>query len=140
MELKVKLLNEKAVMPEYAHLGDAGMDLTVTDREINITKVTYKFGIAVEIPVGYVGLLFPRSSVHKYSHSLSNSVGVIDAGYRGEIKAVFYVNINHDPFLYEIGERALQLIIVKIPFVKITQVEELSNSERGEGGYGSTGK
>ena len=146
--LKIKKLHEKAVVPSYAKEGDAGLDLTVTDYEYEPTCncFVYKFGIAVEIPVGYVGLLFPRSSNANKSLLLSNSVGVIDSGYRGELMAKFKTLKDHFeqahkdfPNVYKRGERAVQLILMKLPSVTIEESEELSETERGTGGYGSSG-
>lgn len=139
--VKVKKLHEKAVIPFYSKDGDAGMDLTIT-REIENTSfvVTYGFGLAMEIPKGYVGLVFPRSSIRNQELLLSNSVGVIDSGYRGEIQATFKKTNGLDSMKYKVGERGAQIII--IPFPKVTMIESdgLSNTERGQGGFGSTGK
>lgn len=142
MKIKIKKLNKNAVIPRYAKPGDAGMDLTVTSAERasdNTLKWVVKFGVAMEIPEGYVGLIFPRSSIHKTRCRLSNCVGVIDSGYRGEISAVFDVphpSVN----VYEEGDRAAQIIIMPYPQIEFEEVEELSESERGEGGFGSSGK
>ena len=137
MKVKFKKLHENAVLPKYSKPGDAGMDLTVVGYEqINNQLIKYKFGLAVEIPEGHVGLLFPRSSIYKKSALLSNSVGVIDSQYRGEIMAVFN-QLSHDK--YKIGERAVQLIIMPYPNIEPKWSEELSETERGIGGYGSTG-
>ena len=142
LKIKVKKLHKNAVIPRYAKPGDAGMDLTVTSAnraEDNTLKWVVGFGIAMEIPEGYVGLIFPRSSIHKKRCRLSNCVGVIDSGYRGEIKAVFDVphpSVN----VYEEGDRAAQIIIMPYPQVAFEEVDELSTTERGEGGFGSSGK
>jgi dUTP pyrophosphatase len=138
--IKFKRLHPAAVAPKQAHQGDAGFDLTVTRvKRLGICKVEYGFGIAVEIPEGYEGEIRPRSSVHKNFTLLSNAPGTIDSGYRGEIKAVFY----HIPFLsklYLVGERACQLLIKPVPEVRYIEAEELSQTERGTGGYGSSGR
>lgn len=145
--LKIKLLSEKAVMPSYAKSGDAGLDLTVTSREVidyypgfdlKPKQIRLGFGIAIELPSGHVGLLFPRSSIHKTDLRLSNCVGVIDSGYRGEIQAVFDVSGQGDS--YYIGERAAQLVILQLPALDIVQTDALSDSNRGVQGYGSSGK
>jgi len=139
MKVKIKKMHKNAVIPSYAKPGDAGMDLTVVSMtfDIDTNICTLDFGIAIEIPEGYVGLLFPRSSVYKKNCILSNSVGVIDSGYRGSIMAKFY-EINS--FCgYEEGEKALQLIIMPYPQIQFEEVEELSNTDRGAGGFGSTG-
>lgn len=139
--VKVKKLDTNAVIPSYSKVGDAGMDLTIT-REIENTSfsVSYGFGIAMEIPKGYVGLVFPRSSVRNQDLLLSNCVGVIDSGYRGELQATFKKTNGLDSFKYKVGERGAQIIILPYPQVFMTEVPELSDSERGEGGFGSTGK
>ena len=139
MFVKIKKLSEKAVIPTYAKDGDAGMDLVATSI-ISDTQfqITYGLGIAMEIPEGFVGLVFPRSSIRKTGLELSNSVGVIDSGYRGELQATF--NKNEGPIEKDqIGDRIAQIIILPYPKVLFTEVEELSNTERGEGGFGSTG-
>ena len=140
IKLKIKKLHPDAVIPCYAKAGDAGMDLVAVSEEWdkNNTMVTYDTGLSVEIPEGYVGLLFPRSSVSKTTLNLANSVGVIDSGYRGSLMLKFRYLEEGD--VYEVGDRVAQLVIMKLPFVEITEVTELSSSERGEGGFGSTGK
>lgn len=149
LNVKIKKLVPEAVIPTYAKPGDAGMDLKATsykyDREINCH--VYGTGIAIEIPEGYVGRVFPRSSNRKTDCYLTNSVGVIDAGYRGEIMVSFKDRdaLTRDviPNLvkpYEIGDKVCQLMIMPFPYVKFTEVEELSKTERGEGGHGSTGR
>jgi len=137
--VKFKKLHPSAPTPSYAKEGDAGVDLTAT-RIINETpeQIVYGTGIAVEIPSGYVGLIFPRSSVRGYNLSLSNSVGVIDAGYRGEIQVSFN-KLNMDPKVYGIGDRVCQIMIMPFPHISYMEVEELSTSERGTEGHGSTG-
>lgn len=163
MNIKIKRLHLDAVVPSYAKPGDAGMDLTavskVYDKDGN---VSYGTGLAFEIPEGYVGLLFPRSSNSKKDLLLSNSVGVLDSGYRGEVSfkfkpaAFFGGNLEtvgvdsetyEETFLsptdlteYSVGERIGQIIILPYPQITFQEVEELSTTERGEGGFGSTGK
>ena len=143
MELKIKRLTEDAILPIRAHKCDAGIDLTCTTitQEINDCGqliIVYHTGLAVEIPEGYVGLLFPRSSIASKSLSLTNSVGVIDSGYRGEIMAKMRSTTDVVPAIYKPGERFAQLVIVPILDYTITEVAELTETERGEGGYGST--
>ena len=139
--VKVKKLDPNAVIPSYSKVGDAGMDLTIT-KEIENTSlsVSYGFGIAMEIPKGYVGLVFPRSSVRNQDLILSNCVGVIDSGYRGELQATFKKTQGLDSIKYKIGERGAQIIILPYPAVQFVESDELSSTERGEGGFGSTGK
>ena len=145
MALKFKKLNDKAIMPIRAHKGDAGLDLTCTEivpvrNACNQLLLEYRTGLAVEIPEGYTGLLFPRSSVFKTSLIQSNCVGVIDSGYRGEIKAIFRNTTDVIPAVFQEGERFCQLVIVPIPNIEVVEASELSKSDRGENGYGSTGK
>ena len=139
--VKVKKLDPNAVVPSYSKVGDAGMDLTIT-KEIENTSfsVSYGFGIAMEIPQGYVGLVFPRSSIRNQDLILSNCVGVIDSGYRGELQATFKKTQGLDSIKYKVGERGAQIIILPYPTIYMTEVPELSDTERGSGGFGSTGK
>lgn len=189
VEVKIKKLKENAVVPKYAHYGDAGLDLVATSIEYSkdMDAFIYHTGIAVEIPVGYCILIFPRSSNRKTDAYMTNHVGVIDSGYRGEILVTFKLrdtstsvvntiaffnhiadmsaidNVNNikdvanntKEFInktitdnnfynsikpYGIGDRIAQAIVVKYPTVTFTEVDELSESERGKGGHGSTGK
>lgn len=140
LSIKVKKLVDHADLPKYSREGDAGLDLTATDmyhdREHGF--VEYGTGLAVEIPRGYVGLLFPRSSISKKSLSLANSVGVIDSNYRGEIKLRFRPT-QDIPEEYSVGERVGQLLVIPYPEVQLEEVEELSDTNRGAGGFGSSG-
>ena len=140
MKIKIKKLHPSAIIPTYAKEGDAGLDLTITTIKDESFQVTYGFGIALEIPEGYVGLVFPRSSIKKTELILSNSVGVIDSGYRGEIMATFCKLAGSVSHKYFVGDRALQLIIVPYPKIEFEETKELSETERGTGGFGSTGK
>lgn len=139
MQIKVKKLNESAKIPSYAKNGDAAMDLTATSKTQEGKNIVYGTGLSIEIPPGFVGLLFPRSSLTNYDLSLGNSVGVIDSGYRGEL--IFKFKRTDVAMLskeYEPGERIGQLLIIPYPKVELVEVAELSSSERGTGGYGST--
>jgi len=138
MKVKIKKLHPDAVIPKYAKSGDAGLDLTAVDVVADGNTLTYKTGLAVEIPFWHVGLLFPRSSVYKTGQTLTNCVGVIDAGYRGEIMMKFTLS----PYAqeYEIGDRIGQLIIMPYPRIDFVEVDELTPTERGTTGYGSTGR
>ncbi len=140
MQVKFKKLHNNAVIPSYATAGDAGLDMVAVDLLDYTEQVVYMTGIAVEIPEGHVGLLFPRSSIRKYQLSLSNSVGVIDSGYRGEVQFTFNKTAGPASYKYKIGERIGQLMIIPYPIIEAVEVNELSDSERGEGGFGSTGK
>lgn len=148
MLVKFKRLSDKAVMPKYAKSGDAGLDLTATKVIFEDSQqIVYGTDIAMELPKNGVGKIYPRSSIRKYDLTLSNSVGIIDSGYRGEIQFTFNKKrldlvdkLVSSPNYYEIGDRIGQLVIVELPKVVIQEEVELSDSERGEGGHGSTGK
>jgi dUTP pyrophosphatase len=143
MNIKVKKLNEEAVVPSIAKPGDAGMDLTAVSMEI-VNEVGYGYveygtGLAMEIPEGYYGAIVPRSSISKKGMILANSPGTIDSGYRGEIKLRF--KWMHGSEIYSVGDRVAQLIILQCPSVIFNEVdEELLDSSRGSGGFGSTGE
>ena len=143
MKVRIKKLNENAVIPSYAKDGDAGMDLVATSiiSETD-TQITFGIGLALEIPKGFVGLIFPRSSVRKTRLMLSNCVGVVDSGYRGELQATFN-KVNQNSIAendYKVGDRIAQIMIIPHPDIEFEEADELSDTERGEGGFGSTGK
>lgn len=143
MEVKIKKLHEDAVIPKYAKPGDAGMDLTAVSMKIDeYGNICYGTGLAFEIPEGYVGLVFPRSSNCKKGIILTNCVGVIDSGYRGEVSFKFKEIAlgNFSKVIYKVGDRIGQIIIMPYPRIEFIEVEELSETERGTNGYGSTGK
>lgn len=139
MIVKFKKLNKDAKAPFKKNVGDAGFDLTAVrtsfDAHGNLVCHT---GLAVEIPEGYVGLVFPRSSCSSMNIIMANCVGVIDSGYRGEITAKFKL-LSMDG-IYKPGERCCQIIIIPYPKIDFAETDELSSSDRGIGGYGSTGK
>ena len=140
MILKIKRLYDNVELPKNAKKGDAGYDCKVT-RIIkkSLFKIEYGFGISTEFEQDFVCKIYARSSIHKKIMILSNFVGIIDSGYRGELKAVFY----KIPFIskpYKIGERAVQLVFEKIERPCIIECEILNQSERGSGGYGHSGK
>lgn len=156
LNVNIKKLDDKATIPVYAKDGDAGLDLVATSVEFNTEYgfMEYGTGLAIEIPRGYVGYIFPRSSISKKVLSLCNSVGVIDSGYRGEIKFRFHSRPtdlveymgenflaakNVDESAYDIGDKIGQLVIMPYPSVSFVEVDELSETDRGDGGYGSTG-
>ena len=138
MKVKIKKLHPDAVIPSYAKPGDAGMDIVSIrkEKDKHNNDVHYT-GIALEIPEGHVGLIYPRSSISKTSCALRDAVGVIDSGYRGEIIFKFACSSNLN--CYKVGDRIGQLIIMPYPQVELVEVQELSDTERGDGGYGSTG-
>lgn len=137
MKIQIQKLVPEAVVPRYGKPGDAGLDLTAISKTINksLAYAEYGTGIAIAIPENHVGLVFPRSSISDKAMVLSNSVGVIDSGYRGEIKARFRC---FDKREYEIGDRIAQLIIIPIPSVEFEEVDALSITERADTGFGST--
>ena len=166
--VKTKIIDQSIVMRklQYAKDGDAGIDLVATSKWIdNDGNVVYGTNRAFEIPKGYVGLLFPRSSNSKKDLTLSNSVGIIDSGYRGEVilkfkstvrvlsfgsllNIMYYlfgkvpkkINVkNYYGKSYEIGDKVGQIIILPYPQIEFEEAEELSETERNTGGYGSTG-
>ena len=141
MKVKFKKLTPNAVTPTQANSADAGYDLTAS-------SVTYPSlsggvfteictGLSFEIPKGYVGLLFPRSSISKTKHFLRNSVGVVDSGYRGEVKLRFSVDDSNTS--YQIGDRIGQIVFVRLPKIELTESTDLSGSQRNTGGFGSSG-
>jgi dUTP pyrophosphatase len=154
MKVKIKKINPLAQIPSYAKDGDAGMDVIATSIISDTpTQITYGLGIALEIPKGFVGLVFPRSSIRKTGLQLSNSVGVIDSGYRGELQATFNKLFGGEAMydemkvreiqpndFYKVGDRVAQIMIIPHPDIQFEEADELSDTERGDGGFGSTGK
>jgi dUTP pyrophosphatase len=140
MELKVKKLSHDAILPSYAHAWDAGMDLfaneTITINPGEVGKV--KSGIAFEIPDGYVGLIWDKSGL-SMNHKLKTLGGVIDSGYRGE-SVIGIINLGAEPYTFEKGHKIAQMLIQKIEHLNVVEVENLSESDRGANGFGSTGK
>lgn len=140
-QMKVKLVNEYAQLPTRGSKDAAGLDL-YCPFHIKVPADSQKkipLGIAVEIPKGHMGLLVPRSSMSKTPLRCANSVGIVDADYRGEISIV-YENVSCRDYMIFRGDRIAQLIIVPITVVDVEEVQTLSETERGTGGYGSTGK
>lgn len=175
MEIKIKKLCKEAVIPTYAKDGDMGMDLTAISVEYDqkLDCFIYHTGLAFEIPKGYGMLLFPRSSNRKTDCYMTNHVGILDSGYRGELlicyknrtsfrinniinDVIFNINnfmlndniskklfidkftLNNKP--YDVGQRIAQLVIIPYPNITFIETDVLSDSERGEGGHGSTGE
>jgi len=137
VKVKVKRLRENAVLPGYAHEGDAGMDVIAVSKRVTEKFVEYGTGLSFEVPDGYVMLIFSRSSVSKKDLVLANSVGILDSGYRGELLIRFQAFGDDD---YDVGERVAQIVILPYPEVEFEEIGELGESERGEGGFGSTGR
>jgi dUTP pyrophosphatase len=167
MNVKIKKLVPEAVIPRYQRNGDAGLDLTAISRKYvpvsednNPDYFEYGTGLAIQIPEGHVGLLFPRSSNSNVDMSLTNCVGVIDSNYRGEIKARFKVDLTYGEIyneendhifvdmethptlikIHAVGSRIMQLIILPYPSIELVESEELDESVRNDAGFGSSGK
>ena len=141
MKVKIKKTHPNGKIPTYATDGSCAFDFYSAENMmiINSDVHTINLGVALEVPQGYVLLLFPRSSIGMNTgFRMANSVGVIDSDYRGTIHAM-YENIIDAPQYIKQGDRIAQGIIVPIPKVEFEEVEELSTTERGEGGFGSTG-
>lgn len=139
MEIKVKKLTPKAEIPQYAHIGDAALDVKAVSRNITDKYIEYGTGLSFEIPQGYVMLIFPRSSVSNQDLSLANCVGVLDSTYRGELKLRFRVILNAQD-IYEVGDKVGQILVIPYPVLSFKETDELSTTDRGSGGFGSTGK
>lgn len=137
LEMKIKKLSPEAKIPVYAKPGDAGMDVIAVSKLETDKFVEYGTGLAFEIPPGYTMLVFPRSSVSNMDLIMANSVGVIDVGYRGELKLRFRKSGDND---YDVGDRVGQIIVMPFPQIVFEEVDELSVSDRGDGGFGSSGQ
>lgn len=169
VNIKIKKLDERAVIPQYAKPGDAGMDVYAIGMDVTNDYIEYDTGLSFEVPEGYVMLIFPRSSNSKMDLLLANSVGVLDSGYRGPLKLRYKRNyrIENNPDedtnfentttsivnyncaknyqwnackWYNVGDRVGQIMILPYPQINFIEVNELSDTERGSGGFGSTGR
>ncbi|UCH96052.1 MAG: dUTP diphosphatase [Candidatus Aminicenantes bacterium] len=141
MQLKIKLIDRKAILPRYAHPGDAGLDLfSVERKEIPPGESTLiRTGIVIELPENTEAQIRPRSGLAlNHQVTLLNTPGTIDYGYRGEIKVIM-INHGKKTFIVEQGMKIAQMVIKPVLTVEVVQVEELSETRRGEGGFGSTG-
>ena len=138
MKICIKKMHPQAVIPRYSKPGDAAMDIVATSANISPLYTEYGTGLSIEVPEGFVALLYPRSSITNKGLILGNSVGVIDSGYRGEIKFRFYKS-SHISEVYGVGERIGQIMIMPYPTIEFEEVQELCQSDRGTGGFGSTG-
>lgn len=141
MKIKIKKLVPEAQIPIYATAGSNAMDIVAVSKKIidkgNFGYVEYGTGLAFEVPEGYGLFLLPRSSISKTGLILANSVGLVDSDYRGEVSFRFkHISGTSD---YNIGDRIGQLLILETPKIEFEEVQELSETERGTGGYGSTG-
>jgi dUTP pyrophosphatase len=142
IELAIRRLRPDAVVPARAYEGDAGVDLAACDRVVlgPGERAVVGTGLAAEIPDGYAGFVLPRSGLAA-NHGLTvvNAPGLIDSGYRGEVKVILLNTDRAEPFVIEPGMRVAQLVVQAVEDVRIVEAEELSGSERGAGGHGSSG-
>lgn len=139
MKLNIKKLHPEAKIPTRAHHDDAGIDLYAYGTHVvePHTTVAIPLGVALQIEEGYVGLIWDKSSIG--SKGIKTLGGVVDAGYRGEVSVVVH-NLNDAPYTFDTGNKIAQMLIQKVEFPKLIEVEELTDSARGAGGFGSTGK
>lgn len=140
--LAVKRLHADAVLPAYAHRGDAGLDLAAVEDVVLEPgeRAAVATGLAMAIPEGWVGLVHPRSGLaRRHGVTVTNAPGTIDAGYRGEVQ-VLLVNLGQEPVELGAGERIAQLLLQRVGHAEVVEVHELEDTARGEGGFGSTGR
>lgn len=142
MKINIKKLNKSAQIPKYSKPGDAGMDIVAISEKVEDTPeygyIEYGTGLAFEIPDGYFMDIRPRSSISNTGLILANTPGTLDSEYRGELKVRF--KWIKDTAKYKLGDRVAQIVILPYPKIEFEEVVELSSTERGEGGFGSTGK
>lgn len=142
MSETVEVLIKAASLPEVAHPGDAGADLRSTEECVLAPgeRKTVSTGVSIALPDGYVAFIVPRSGLAaKHGITVVNSPGTVDAGYRGEIKVTLLNTDQHTPFSIATGDRIAQMIVMPFARARFIEVEKLPESERGEGGFGSTG-
>jgi dUTP pyrophosphatase len=140
-ELQIRRLRDDALLPERAYPGDAGLDLVACERhELGPgERALVATGIAVAIPEGFAGFVQPRSGLAaRHGISVVNAPGLIDSGYRGEIRVVLLNTDRDEPFVVEPGMRIAQLVVLPVPAVELAEVEELPDTERGVRGFGSS--
>ena len=141
MNVNFELRHPNAVLPQAANPGDAGLDLVAVEQIMdNVDQQWFDTGVAVEIPEGYVGLVYPRSSISKLDVMLANGVGVVDSGYRGTIQVRFNTNHVGAAHKYSVGDKVAQMIIMPYPQINPVEVADLSDTHRGEQGFGSSGR
>ncbi len=142
IELRVTRIRDNAVLPARAHSGDAGLDLSACE-PVTIgagERVAVGTGLAVEIPDGHAGLVVPRSGLAlRHGLSIVNAPGVIDAGYRGEVRVILLNTDREATFTVEPGMRIAQLLVVPAVAIDVVELRELTTTERGDGGFGSSG-
>ena len=141
IELPIRRLREDAVLPERAYAGDAGLDLAACERhELGPgERATVGTGLAVAIPEGYAGFVQPRSGLAaRHGITIVNTPGLVDSGYRGELRVILLNTDAREPFVIEPGMRIAQLVVLPVPELEFTEVDELPDSERGVRGFGSS--
>ena len=141
IELAIRRLRDDAVLPQRAYSGDAGLDLAACERvELEPgERATVPTGLAVAIPEGYAGFVQPRSGLAaRHGLTVVNSPGLMDSGYRGELRVVLLNTDAREPFVVEPGMRIAQLVVLPVPDLELVEVEELPDSERGVRGFGSS--
>lgn len=142
VQIEIKALNEAAKIPSYAYSGDAGMDLSASESLTlqPFERALVPTGLAIALPEGYAGFVLPRSGLAiKHGITVVNTPGLIDSNYRGELKIILQNTDPHEPFTIHGGDRIAQLVVMPVPHMSFTPVDVLSNTERGEGGFGSSG-
>ena len=135
--MKIKINSESNNIPTKGNLTDAAYDCIAVSVNETDDYIEYGLGFSLEIPEGFAGFIYPRSSISKYDLILCNSVGIVDSGYRNEVKARFKRTGNK---IYELGNKVCQLIIAPTHNIEFEQVDELDNQNNRNGGFGSTGK
>ena len=142
IDVKIKRLDKTVELPSYAYVGDAGLDLRACEAVTiePLKRVLIPTGLAIAIPEGYAGFVQPRSGMAlKHGLSMANTPGLIDSHYRGELK-VIAINLDpREPISIKRGDRIAQLVIQQVPVVSLVEVEELDETDRGTGGFGSSG-
>jgi dUTP pyrophosphatase len=141
IELPIRRLREDAVMPERAYAGDAGLDLTACERHELLPgeRAVIATGLAVAIPEGYAGFVQPRSGLAaRHGLTVVNTPGLVDSGYRGELRVILLNTDRSEPFVVEPGMRIAQLVVLPVPELELAEVEELPATERGVRGFGSS--
>lgn len=140
VDVKIRKVHPDAVLPQRAHPTDAGMDVTAISMEMTEDYIEYDTGLQFQLPAGYVMLIFPRSSNSKKDLLLCNSVGVLDAGYTGNLKFRFKLTTEgYTEKIYNPGDKIGQIIILPYPEINFIETEEFDETDRGSGGFGSTG-
>lgn len=142
VHVPIKILSRDAQIPHMAYNGDAGVDLRSVERIVlePQERAMVATGLAIALPEGYAGFVLPRSGLAaKHGISIVNAPGLIDSNYRGELKVILLNTDLNESFTIEIGDRIAQLIVMPVPTINFKQVEELTESQRGESGFGSSG-